>query len=183
MMMNYRKICKEHYGYTDQQMKGMHVHHIDGNHNNNSPENLLLCTPQEHATYHEHMGHDYIEWIKAQPGAAKKGGKVQGSKPKSQTFKNKMSERLKGNNYGSWERTPEFLDKLSLSLQGRSWTLDKPMNLDDAEVERRTLAMINKNKIQDVCPHCNKVGQRTNMLRWHFDKCKKLNYDRYYNSQ
>ena len=23
-----------------------------------------------------------------------------------------------------------------------------------------------------VCPHCNKVGQQANMMRWHFDKCR-----------
>ena len=28
------------------------------------------------------------------------------------------------------------------------------------------------NKIQVECPHCNKVGQLTNMKTWHFDKCK-----------
>jgi hypothetical protein len=28
------------------------------------------------------------------------------------------------------------------------------------------------NKIQVECPHCNKVGQLTNMKAWHFDKCK-----------
>lgn len=24
------------------------------------------------------------------------------------------------------------------------------------------------------CPHCSKLGQKANMMRWHFDKCKSL---------
>lgn len=36
--------------------RGMHIHHIDGNHRNNEPTNLLLCTPEEHLNYHKLMG-------------------------------------------------------------------------------------------------------------------------------
>lgn len=30
------------------------------------------------------------------------------------------------------------------------------------------------NKIQVTCPHCNKTGGKTNMHRYHFDKCRVL---------
>lgn len=64
--MNYRKICQEYYGYTNEEMIGMDVHHIDGNHNNNDPLNLLLISPEEHSKIHEK---NFILW-------ARKGAKL-----------------------------------------------------------------------------------------------------------
>lgn len=69
MRVNYRKICQEHYGYTDEEMKGMDVHHIDGNHANNSPENLMIISPADHALIH---ASEFPKWarIGAQLGNA-----------------------------------------------------------------------------------------------------------------
>jgi hypothetical protein len=36
--------------------------------------------------------------------------------------------------------------------------------------------VVEMNKAQVSCPHCEKEGQFANMKRWHFDNCKKLNY-------
>jgi hypothetical protein len=55
--VNYRKIAEDYYGIS---VKGMHVHHIDGNCNNNSPDNLLICTKEEHAQHHFDMGQPEI---------------------------------------------------------------------------------------------------------------------------
>lgn len=49
---DYRKICKLYNNYTDEQMKGMHVHHKDHDHSNNHPENLILLSPDDHAKEH-----------------------------------------------------------------------------------------------------------------------------------
>lgn len=37
--------------------KGMQLHHRDGNPYNNSLDNLMVCTPEEHIKLHEEMGH------------------------------------------------------------------------------------------------------------------------------
>lgn len=55
--VNYRKIAEEYYGVS---VEGMHVHHKDGNCHNNNPENLVICTAEEHAEYHKNLGQTSI---------------------------------------------------------------------------------------------------------------------------
>ena len=52
---HHRKIYKEHYGPIP---KGMDIHHIDGNHANNDPNNLKAVTIREHYDIHYSQG-DY----------------------------------------------------------------------------------------------------------------------------
>ena len=66
----YRVIAKEHWGLTDEQMEGMHVHHrinrCDGG--TNDPSNLYVCSP----SFHSWAWHDGKEFIKF----ASEGGKL-----------------------------------------------------------------------------------------------------------
>jgi len=57
--VDYRKIFQEHHNYTDIQMQGMDVHHIDENRNNNDISNLILLTPEDHAKIHKN---DFVKW-------------------------------------------------------------------------------------------------------------------------
>ena len=41
-----------------------------------------------------------------------------------------------------------------------------------SEEHKKNLYVHELNKIVLTCPHCNKTGQKPNMLRWHFDNCK-----------
>ena len=64
--IDYRKICQEYYNYSNEQMLGMDVHHIDGDRDNNHPSNLQLLSPEEHAKIHKN---DFVKW-------ARKGSKL-----------------------------------------------------------------------------------------------------------
>jgi hypothetical protein len=77
---NYRKIAQEHWGLSDEQMEGMHVHHhppvyLGGR---NIPEHLYVCSPE----MHQHGWHD-DEFFVLQAGktAGNKHGK-RGKPPK-----------------------------------------------------------------------------------------------------
>ena len=62
-MTSYRNVWVSHYGKDIPD--GFHIHHIDGDHNNNSIENLLACSPEDHANLHEEMGqHACSNWIR-----------------------------------------------------------------------------------------------------------------------
>lgn len=52
---HHRKIYKEHFGPIP---KGMDIHHIDGYHSNNDPDNLKAVTIREHYDIHYSQG-DY----------------------------------------------------------------------------------------------------------------------------
>lgn len=57
---NYRKIYENHYGSIPKEEDGRtyEIHHIDGNHSNNDPSNLVAITIQEHYNIH-YAQHDY----------------------------------------------------------------------------------------------------------------------------
>lgn len=57
-MNNYRKIYEQNYGPIPRNENGRkyEIHHIDGNHENDSPENLKAVTIQEHYDIHYARG-------------------------------------------------------------------------------------------------------------------------------
>lgn len=56
--VNYRKIYEDHYGPIPQDELGnsYHIHHIDGNCNNNDPSNLVALTAKDHYETHLNQG-------------------------------------------------------------------------------------------------------------------------------
>lgn len=59
--MPHKKVYREHYGPIPKEPNGRsyHIHHIDGDHSNNSPENLQAVTAKEHRAIHKAQGDYY----------------------------------------------------------------------------------------------------------------------------
>jgi hypothetical protein len=62
---NYKKIYEHHHGPIPKEEDGRsyEIHHVDGNHSNNDPMNLMAVTLQEHYTIHESQGDWYACWL------------------------------------------------------------------------------------------------------------------------
>lgn len=95
----YRKIWEDYHRACI--LPGMHIHHIDGNCENDDPENLLICTPEEHWQIHFDQG-DIVainnKFIQGASEAGKMGGK--------------------------YKRTKETKDKIS-KIQKKIWTKER----------------------------------------------------------
>ena len=167
---NYRKIAQTHWGLTDQQMSGMHVHHRTpvSQGGTNDPSNLYVCSPWFHA-HIWHGGdscHPMIEWcsINGSKGGVKRA--EQGYFCSDET-RRKMSETRKGRKHSR-----EHAKAISIAKKGRVPVFTR-------ESREKWLDGLRKPKGPQqkvVCPHCGKVGGRNALTRYHFDNCKhKLN--------
>ena len=90
------------------------------------------------------------------------GNKV--SKPQTPEHSKKIGDALRGKKKGP--HSEDTKQKISQSTKG----ISKPMS----EQHKKNLKCHHNNSIKVSCPHCDKVGQLTNMKRWHFDKCKSI---------
>jgi len=164
---NYRKIWEE---YNSKVIPaGNHIHHIDGDRNNNSPENLLCVTPKEHWEIHYNQGDPVAlngKFIQGASEAGKKGGAVGKGKTISDEQKIKMSisMKLKYKECGSWnkdrERSDETKQKISKATSGEN----NPRY--GKEVTKETRAKISETKKRkfssgELIPHSTKHTKET----------------------
>lgn len=101
---NYRNIWKKHNGRKIP--KGYHIHHVDGDRTNDSPDNLICVSSEEHLRLHEAMG-DRLVGGKF----LLKAGNCLGRK-RTEDEKRKISEAKKGiNTYFPNENTKIKMSK------------------------------------------------------------------------
>ena len=81
--------------------------------------------------------------------------KANSGKVRTQEFKNKISEKFKGKVFSS-----ETLRKISESLKNREFTQE----------HKDKLRLASQRLVK--CDHCDKIGARIAMGRWHFNNCK-----------
>lgn len=102
MPKNYRKIYEQYYNTSIP--KGYHIHHIDGNPNNNDIENLICVSPQAHFNIHLMQGDPVCvngKFIQGASAAGKKGGSVSGYKITDDGISNIRKAIIRGYNNGT----------------------------------------------------------------------------------
>lgn len=144
----YRKIAQEHWGLTNEQMKGMHVHHRipQSEGGTDDPSNLYVCLPW----FHAHVWHDHSFWIETAARACAAGGRAnKGIKRTAQAVENLRKGALR--RYSN----PEERKLASIRQQGN-----------------KSLTGMKNPHTPITCPHCGKSGRPGPMTQHHFNNCK-----------
>lgn len=167
-MSNYRKLYESVFGEIpkDSENRSYEIHHIDGNHNNNSIENLLCVSIEEHFNIHYLQGdfnaanlvatrfnREYIRGYK---------------KPLSEETKTKLRKpKINKENYKK-PKTEAHKQSIRLARIGTKRSDSTKLKMSIAKLGKTP----SQNLIQTVCPFCKKEGQQIAMKRWHFSSCK-----------
>ena len=91
---------------------------------------------------------------------------------KSEESRRRTSEKLKGRKLalGS-RRTEEHKQRISIERTGEGNPMFGKNHSEDTKQKMRESAL----RVPKVtCPHCSKIGNPHNMVRWHFNNCKTL---------
>lgn len=99
------------------------------------------------------------------------------------TYGSRFGFEQKPNRYvgeDNYAKLPEVRKKISAKLKGRQFSNEHKKNLSEACIGREPWnkgkanphARTDQLNIKVECPHCNKVGPKGAMVRWHFDNCK-----------
>lgn len=106
------------------------------------------------------------EETKEKMSISKMGGKnTMHGKTHSEETKKKISEKRKGHKHS--DETKKLYSQQRLGI---------PKSEEHKQKQSDRQKISEKNTFRHVvkCPHCNKEGQKPNMLRWHFENCKQI---------
>jgi hypothetical protein len=169
-MPNYRKLYESVFGKIpkDDLGRSYEVHHIDGNHNNNSIENLLCVSIEEHYNIHLTQGDFNAANLIAT--------RINLPYYKKTGFKNPHSEEAKQNMRKPKSSKENYRKPKSLEHKEAIRAVRLGTTRSESTKLKLSLCKIGKtpsqNLIKTVCPFCNKEGQHIAMKRWHFTNCK-----------
>jgi hypothetical protein len=177
-MSIYRKLWESHYGPIpkDDSGRSLEIHHIDGNHSNNSIENLKLVTIQEHYDIH-FVQKDYgacYAIARRMRLSPKQLSKIAKELSRKQIIN--RTHHLLGPEHNRKRieaGTHNFLD----SNFQRKVANEKVKNgthpfLGNAITKKQLLDGTHSSQKEHICPHCDKKGRGNTMFARHFDKCK-----------
>lgn len=145
----------------------------------NSPDNVVWLTLEQHIECHKRLAEDGSKWdrisylrMTRQIGheeatilAVKLANTGRKQSPEQ---RHKQSLRMKGRRHGlGWKAPLEFRIRQSELHKGVPRTKEFCIN---QSIKRKGIPV---RKI--TCPHCNKIGGCSNMVRYHFNNCKEKN--------
>lgn len=185
-MSNYRKIYEEHQGKIPKDTTGRsyEIHHIDGNHTNNTPSNLIAVTLEEHYNIHYSQG-DYgacrlmlMQRLKYSP--------IEFKELVSKQQKKRIANGTHQFTNSKWQRQ----NQLNLIKSGKHRWLSEEHSKHNSErqqiliktkkhpllgggVTRQQLANgKHSSQIKKTCEHCGITCSSNNYNKWHGNNCK-----------
>lgn len=207
-IMSHRKIWESANGPIPKDSLGRsyEIHHIDGNHSNNSLENLKLVTIEEHYNIHFQQKDYGACWCisqrmnvpinvskKIQSELSKKLAKERIDNGthnfSSEHSKKVQSERIKKGTHnfqGEQGRQNAIKRNKRLVESGKHPWVGESGKLNSKKITEKRMSEgthnflgennPNKNMIKVSCTHCGKTGGKNLMKRYHFDNCKKRDF-------
>lgn len=197
----YRKIYENHFGeiLSDEYSRTYDIHHIDGNKRNNAYTNLKAVSIQEHYNIHLEQG-DWAAALKIAArlniSAEEKsrlaslynlervangthhflGGELQHARVADGTHHflgGEISRKITAKRLENG--THNFIGGEIGGRTSRNRVSNGTHNFLGNTVKRNISKISgdnHPNKVKVTCPHCNLIGGRVNLNRYHFDNCK-----------
>lgn len=183
-MNNYRKIYKQYYGSIPIDLEGrtFDIHHIDGNHKNNNPTNLIALS-----IYHHYIVH----YVQGDYGACQQIAIRMKMSPQlisELATKANFEKVSKGIHHFVGGKIQRKMNKERVENGTHHWLGDKnpvhktitndknPLCGDGSFQRENNLKSIAAGTFisqqMGTCPHCGKTGPMNVMPRWHYDNCK-----------
>jgi hypothetical protein len=157
----YRKIYENHYGPIpkDEEGRSYEIHHIDGNHSNNSPTNLKCVTIKEHYDIHYSQGDYGACWLIAK--------KMRLSPTEISTLAKLSNQQRVANG------THNLLDKEAAKERAIKLVESGRHNLLGGRVQQKQLQQgKHPSQIKKTCSYCGIICSSNMFSRYHGDKCK-----------
>lgn len=176
-MSIYRKIYEQNFGPIPE---GYEIHHIDGDHSNNHPNNLKAVTVQEHYDIHFSQG-DWSACALISTRLCMDLKILKEIRVKAAMHATKKSIEDGTHNFLGENHPAKLAVKNGTHLFLRK-------DWGQKVAERNRINAINgthpangpnnpfkKPQLKVRCPQCGKLGGEYSMKRWHFDKCRQQN--------
>jgi len=164
---NYRKIYKQHHGPIPKDENGRRydIHHIDGDHTNNLPDNLIAIPIQEHYDIH-YAQKDYGACFLIAP-------RLKMSANVLSELASKRNKQQLENGTHVFQSGMQTKNNLIRSQNGTHPFLGGNVQRD---MHRKNLENgTHFGKMVWTCPHCGKNGRnKSNYTRYHGSNCKSL---------
>jgi hypothetical protein len=199
----YRKIYENHYGPIpkDEEGRSYEIHHIDGNHSNNSPTNLKCVTIKEHYDIHYSQGDYGACWLIAKkmrlsPTEISTLAKLSNQQRVANGTHNLLDKeaakeraiklvesgrhhfldgsiQTKSNKRRIEAGTHNFLDRKAAKERAIKLVESGRHNLLGGRVQQKQLQQgKHPSQIKKTCSYCGIICSSNMFSRYHGDKCK-----------
>lgn len=176
--MDYRQKYELFFGKTP---KGCHVHHIDGNKNNNHILNLIRLTDEDHWLVHFYQGDPVAinrKFVSGASEAGKKGGLAK--KPNKRKGQKRFDYEIEAINYGIQNKRRTYFGENNpfFGKKHSQKTLEKFKSKTFSDETKTLMSLAAKKRLKDPTKH-PMFGKKRVFTDEHREKLRQANLKRY----